>query len=880
MSRNIEDVFGGVAVSSRMTTETYTAKGGETVVTANQDFVNASLVIDGALQSPGEAFYIDGRNFNLAQPLNKGSDVQLILNTAWSPKEVQGQYTQVVQFRSTGGETNYSPGFSFSSVLMFFGDRPWVPGIDYSIQNGKIVYASPLAADKQAYIIFNGGKGDLAFYKKLDEANADKAELLERILNVYPVNWPVASESEMLALDAKPSDTATRSDQSRVYYLTASPASDIDNWKPFIELRSTVVTVNGRVGDVIVAEKGANNDITSLGALSGPLRLGGDAVNQYDAVTLRQLLAAGGGTGANMTGVMTNFLGSVEWFNGSRARLPAGYVASDGQLLSRADNADLWNAVNSGMFISTDDATWQATPTARAQYSTGDGSTTFRVPDLNGVWKHPTNSALNSIPGLFLRGDGFSGSGSEVGTGAGVVRDSAAPDITATLSLGGAIGAVSTNNAIASGSFYPGSINKAGGIAYNTTLASKDLNFRASLSDAAYGRNAATEVRPRSAVGVWLIRVNSKFSAAGTAFNVIAADSVLPAAGTVVYGGDVRSNYQVAGADYMVARMRSRVTVGGAKVGAFEIVDASNSTSIVNGLYVKNDGSVAAVFPYATTASGGQNETILKAIVGGRRAGSEDVDGAFFGLSCRDYVGANIEGRMRLSGLNPSGNTQVASWVFGHDGSISTYGRMANVALTTSGLANQSAPYSTWQITDNGLLDGRVRMRMDIYGRVSSGTRQGVIRVFSDDSSNEKNWIFDQGNGRISGSAGLVALESSSDAILKDVKGELPLEDAAKRIDTMAFVQYYWNNHAFNQQRGVDQEELQRGLIAQQLEEIDPYYVRKTEQTIGDSENGEKEVIRTLNESALLMDALATIQLLRKEMAELKAEVAELKSKS
>lgn len=564
MSRNIEDIFGGVAVSSRPTSDIYTAKGGETVVTAQHDFVNATLTIDGAVQTPGEAYYIDGRDFNLAQPLNPGSKVQMLLNTAWSTKEVQGQYTQVVQFRSVGGETSYTPNFSFSSALLFLADRPLTPGIDYTIQNGKIVYTSQLPADKQAYFIFNGGKGDLAFYKKLDEANADKSEILERILKVYPVNFPVSSEAAMLALDAKPGDNATRSDQNRVYYLTANPASNLSNWKPFVELNQSVVTVNGRVGDVIVAEKGANNDITSLGALSGPLRLGGDAVNQYDAVTLKQLLAAGGGTGANMTGVMTNFLGAVEWFNGSRAKLPAGYVAADGQLLNRAENADLWNAVNSGMFVSVDDTTWLNASGSkyvhRGKYSTGNGSTTFRVPDLNGQ----TTGSI--IP--FLRGDGSGGS-------VGVVYESGAPNIT------GASSAVISS----------GYENNMEGAMYAATDAptitrlydgGSNFNYRtrfdASRSNAVYGR--ANEVRPQSVIGIWIIRVNSKFSAAGTAFNVISADNALPSSGTVVYGGDVRSNYQVAGADKVTARFRGKYIVGGAKVVDIQVIDSTGSSTV------------------------------------------------------------------------------------------------------------------------------------------------------------------------------------------------------------------------------------------------------------------------------------------------------------
>lgn len=582
MSR-LEDVFGGVAVSTRQTVELYTATGGETFVQAEQSFVTAVLVINGEIQNPGvnEQYTIDGRKFTLKTPLVQGDKVQKILNTAWSPKEIEGQYTQIVQFRSTGGETSYTPSFSFSSVLMFFNDRPFVPGVDYNVQNGKIVYTSSLPADKQAYIIFNGGKGDLAFYKKLDEANADKAELLQRILNVYPVNHPVSSQAAMLALDAKPGDNATRSDQQRVYYLAANPASNLDNWKPFIEIDNSVITVNGRVGDVVVAEAGANNDITSLSALSGPLRLGGDAVNAYDAVTLKQLQAAGGGTGANMTGVMNNFLGAVDWFNGSRAKLPSGYVPADGQLLNRADYPDIWAAINSGIFVSVTDANWlNASGTSyvnRGKYSTGDGSTTFRMPDLNGIQS-------GSLDGLFLSAAAKAVSAANIpARDVGVVFDQNAPNIKGSLAVAfsgsvsifdsGTGAFVLSGTPIGQSANFPSITTPANRTVYGNT------DFSARNYNGTYNDNSNWLI-PRSVGGIWIIRVNGKFSASGTSFDVIKADASLPSNGTQVLGGDVRSLYQVNGADYLVSKLKAKAIIGGAKQTVLEQVDSSGSSAV------------------------------------------------------------------------------------------------------------------------------------------------------------------------------------------------------------------------------------------------------------------------------------------------------------
>ncbi|MFW3388189.1 UNVERIFIED_CONTAM: hypothetical protein RF648_19570, partial [Kocuria sp. CPCC 205274] len=133
-------------------------------------------------------------------------------------------------------------------------------------------------------------------------------------------------------------------------------------------------------------------------------------------------------------GTSGGFVGNVTWGNMKDGYVPDGYVAADGQELIRVDHPELWEAVKNGLFALCGDATgtilgrdsdWLATPTARGSYSYGDGDkntgTTFRVPDLNG--KH-----AGSIPALFLRGDGAIPG--ESNNHPGVVRESAAPDIT------------------------------------------------------------------------------------------------------------------------------------------------------------------------------------------------------------------------------------------------------------------------------------------------------------------------------------------------------------------------------------------------------------------------------------------------------------------
>ena len=60
---------------------------------------------------------------------------------------------------------------------------------------------------------------------------------------------------------------------------------------------------------------------------------------------------------------------------------PAGTLILQGQLVNRADWPDLWQfAQNSGNIVN--DALWSS---RKGSFSTGNGSTTFRLPDLRGM---------------------------------------------------------------------------------------------------------------------------------------------------------------------------------------------------------------------------------------------------------------------------------------------------------------------------------------------------------------------------------------------------------------------------------------------------------------------------------------------------------------
>lgn len=197
-------------------------------------------------------------------------------------------------------------------------------------------------------------------------------------------------------------------------------------------------------------------------------------------------------------------LGTPIWHNGTRLTIDDGYASYDGQLLNRADFPSLWAKVQSKFVVITD-ADWLADPKKRAAYSSGNGTTTFRMPDLNGFLS-------DSIKGLFLRGDGNGTIAGETVLQSTILTD-AIRNIKGTF-----IGGSNWNNTALFtrlNTVHP-SIAGGGGASQHT------YEFNASLVVP-----TANENRPVSAVGIWICRVS-----AGT------AEQVLPNTAPSLTGGN------------------------------------------------------------------------------------------------------------------------------------------------------------------------------------------------------------------------------------------------------------------------------------------------------------------------------------------------------
>jgi hypothetical protein len=234
---------------------------------------------------------------------------------------------------------------------------------------------------------------------------------------------------------------------------------------------------------------------------------------------------SGGGTGATTASqartnldvyskTESNFLalplGTPIWHNGTRLTIDDGYASYDGQLLNRADFPTLWAKVQS-KFVVINDTDWLSDPKKRAAYSSGDGETTFRMPDLNGFLS-------DSIKGLFLRGDGNGSIAGETIYQATILKD-AIRDIQGTTpwkSYLGDSGGAYTNSTSVTGAFVSGTRTTGGhtlsGSSWTSVSSSSHapMEFKASNVVPTAGEN-----RPVSAVGIWICRVS-----AGTAEQV------------------------------------------------------------------------------------------------------------------------------------------------------------------------------------------------------------------------------------------------------------------------------------------------------------------------------------------------------------------------
>ncbi|WP_242365312.1 phage tail protein [Yersinia enterocolitica] len=301
----------------------------------------------------------------------------------------------------------------------------------------------------------------------------------------------VAAKTAAQSAEAAAEGSATSASGSAT---TASDAAAAATDSASIASEAATIATQGKDGAVTARDEAeqfaesVNPDLlmhTTGGTFTGPVILAGDATDPKGAVTKQQLDAKPAGGLPLLHSYQTD----------TRDHIEAGEAPQDGQLLSRALFPDAWAAIQAKRTVITD-AAWLGDPLKRGQFSSGDGSTTFRVPDKNGKY----SGSLGATVG---RGDGVKSAGT-----VGLLQMDAARNITGSFEFSPSTGLVLDISTLG-GAFVKGTTNKAAGTNAQT-IGAKDLLFDASKSP---GFLVADESRVLSVTTCWVIKL------AGAAFN-------------------------------------------------------------------------------------------------------------------------------------------------------------------------------------------------------------------------------------------------------------------------------------------------------------------------------------------------------------------------
>ncbi len=380
----------------------------------------------------------------------------------------------------------------------------------------------------------------------------------------------VAAKTAAQSAEAAAEGSATSASGSAT---TASDAAAAATDSASIASEAATIATQSKDGAVTARDEAeqfaesVNPDLlmhTTGGTFTGPVILAGDATDPKGAVTKQQLDAKPAG------GLPLLF----SWWEDNRTHIPEGTAPRDGQELSRALFPDAWAAAQAKGLVITE-AEWQADPLKRMKWSSGNGTTTFRLPDENG--KSP-----GSVGAPVRRGDGAKSNG-----------------VTGTIQMdafqGHAIGLSGTRN---SGVFaYVGTGGTVGvNTIANTSAVTENLVLK---DDGTNGTpRVAAETRMLNATGCYVILL------AGTAFNEgqinaleLATEIALLSSRMTTVESDAFAASKVANTPWTNLTLLSGWTVYPTTRGVYRKVlgHVYIEATLQNGAYI--DGSVITTLP-------------------------------------------------------------------------------------------------------------------------------------------------------------------------------------------------------------------------------------------------------------------------------------------
>lgn len=150
MTRNVEEIFGGVVTAPHQIPYTYTSvNGGETFLSLPFYPITGFVTINGGVQVPLDNFFIESNILHLGRSLEPDDVVFCLFDKIISPEDTSSAI-RIYKMLTTGGETEFIPDFTAYGVQTLFVDgRYKVPGVDYTYDpgTGKVTMTSPLPAN-------------------------------------------------------------------------------------------------------------------------------------------------------------------------------------------------------------------------------------------------------------------------------------------------------------------------------------------------------------------------------------------------------------------------------------------------------------------------------------------------------------------------------------------------------------------------------------------------------------------------------------------------------------------------------------------------------------------------------------------------------------
>lgn len=219
----------------------------------------------------------------------------------------------------------------------------------------------------------------------------------------------VASQAAMLALTAQTGDTAVRTDVSKTFILTASPASTLGNWQELLTPTDAVQSVDGSTGAVVLsgtylAKAGdtmsgnlamGNNKITGLGTPTSNT----DAATKVYVDTVAGSASAAAASAAAAEAVYDSF---DDRYLGAKSSAPT--LDNDGNAL--ITGALYWNTVTNQMYAWSGSAWGSISSTAeiyRYKYTASGGETTISgVDDLSQTLSYIAGKEQVYLNGVLL----------------------------------------------------------------------------------------------------------------------------------------------------------------------------------------------------------------------------------------------------------------------------------------------------------------------------------------------------------------------------------------------------------------------------------------------------------------------------------------------